>query len=155
MRAGLAALSLTIASMLPALAHAAPPVDLVLFDGAPRQGVTVAAVAPDTEHVLVGERVDADAGLRAKFPGSAIELARSEGPDGGGALTLRWNKIWKSGLRLSGPSFDLRPYLAGGTLAFDLRVDALDKGGILFRVGCGEDCERHVSYVLPGRAAQG
>lgn len=155
MRAGLAALSLSIASMLPALAHAAPPFDLVLFDGAPRQGVTVSAVAPDTEHVLLGERVDADAGIRDKFPGSAIELARSAGPDGRGALTLRWNKIWKSGVRLAGPSFDLRPYLAAGTLAFDLKVDALDQGGILFRVGCGDDCERHVSYVLPGRAAQG
>ncbi|TXG00162.1 GDSL-type esterase/lipase family protein [Massilia arenae] len=155
MRAGLAALSLSIASMLPALVHAAPPVDLVLFDGAPRQGVTVAAIAPDTEHVLIGERVDADAGIRAKFPGSAIELARSAGQDGREALTLRWDRIWKSGVRLSGPSFDLRPYLAAGTLAFDLKVDALDKGGILFRVGCGDDCERHVSYVLPGRAAEG
>ncbi|OIJ43023.1 GDSL-type esterase/lipase family protein [Massilia timonae] len=155
MRAGLAAVSLSIASMLPALAHAAPPVDLVLFDGAPRQGVTISAVAPDTEHVLLGERVDAAAGIRDTFPGSAIELARGEGPGGGKALTLRWNRIWKSGVRFAGPSFDLRPYLAAGTLAFDLKVDALDQGGILFRVGCGDDCERHVSYVLPGRAAQG
>lgn len=155
MRAGLAATFLSIASLLPAAANAAPPADLVLFDGALRQGVTVSAVAPDTEHVLVGDRVDADAGIRDKFPGSAIELARSAGPDGSGALTLRWNKIWKSGVRFAGPSHDLRPYLAAGTLAFDLKVDTLDKGGILFRVGCGDDCERHVSYVLPGRAAQG
>lgn len=155
MRAGLAAVSLSIASMLPALAHAAPPADLVLFDGAPRQGVTISAVAPDTEHVLLGERVDAAAGIRDTFPGSTIALARSEGPGGGKALTLRWNRIWKSGVRFTGSPFDLRPYLAAGTLAFDLKVDALDQGGILFRVGCGDDCERHVSYVLPGRAAQG
>ncbi len=155
MRAGLAAISLSIASMLPAAAHAAPPADLVLFDGAPRQGVTVSVVAPETERVLRGERVDADIGLRARLSGSAIRLARSAGPGGSGALTLRWKDIWKSGVRLAGPSFDLRPYLAVGTLAFDLKVDALDKGGIQLRVGCGKDCERHVSWVVPGRAAQG
>src|SRR5690606_26599713 len=39
--------------------------------------------------------------------------------------------------------------------AFDLKVDTLDQGGIVFRVGCGDDCARHLSYVVPGRAAQG
>lgn len=155
MRAGLAALSLSIASMLPACASAAPPAALVLFDGAPRQHVEVAAVAPDTTHVLRGDQVDANAAIAARFPGSEIALARSAGPAGAQALTLRWKNIWKSGVRFAGPSFDLRPYLARGTLAFDLKVDTLDQGGLVFRVGCGDDCERRVSYVVPGRAAQG
>ena len=155
MRAGFAALILTIAAALPGLASAAPPAALVLFDGAPRPDVTVSAVAPDTEHVLLGQRVDAGAAIAEKFPGSAIALARTEGPGDGQALRLRWNNIWKSGVLLAGPAFDLRPYLARGTLAFDLKVDALDAGGIVFRVGCGDDCDRHVSYVVPGRAAQG
>ena len=155
MRTGFAALILSIASCLFSSAQAAPPADLVLLGGAARAGVTVSAVAPDTEHVLVGERVDAAAGIGAKFPDSEIDLTRSAGPDAAQALTLRWTNIWKSGVRLAGPAVDLRPYLARGTLAFDLKVEALDKGGILFRVGCSEDCERHGSYVLPGRAAQG
>lgn len=155
MRTGFAALLVSIASSLAVPAQAAPPGDLVLFDGAARAGVTIAAVAPDTEHPLVGERVDAAAGIGAKFPGSEIEVTRSAGPGAAKALTLRWTNIWKSGVRLAGTAFDLRPYLERGTLAFDLKVDALDQGGILFRVGCGDDCDRHVSYVLPGRAAQG
>lgn len=155
MRTGLAALFLAIAFQLSTPAQAAPPADLILFDGAPRAGVTVSAVAPDSEHLLAGARVDAGAAIGDKFPGSQIEVTRIDGPDGAAALGLRWNGIWKSGVRLAGPAFDLRPYLARGTLAFDLKVDALDKGGIVFRVGCGADCERHVSYVLPGRAAQG
>ena len=155
MRAGFAALFLSIASMLPADANPAPPAALVLFDGAPRPEIEVVALAPDTTHVLRGERVDANDTIAQKFPGSEIALTRSGGPAGGQALTLRWKNIGKSGVRLSGPTFDLRPYLESGTLAFDLKVDTLDQGGIVFRVGCGDDCERHVSYVVPGRAAQG
>lgn len=158
MRAGLAALSLSIASVLPlqaAAATAAPPAGLLLFDGAPRQGIDVAAIGPDSAHLLRGERVDANAAIGDKFPGSAIELARTAGPGDGRALSLRWQNIWKSGVRFSGPGSDLRPYLERGTLAFDLKVDTLDKGGIVFRVGCGDDCDRHVSWVVPGRAAEG
>ena len=155
MRTGLAALLVSIAFTLAVSAQAAPPGDLVLFDGAARAGVTISAVAPDTEHPLLGERADAAAGLGDKFPGSEIELTRSAGPGSAQALSLRWKNIWKSGVRMAGPAYDLRPYLERGTLAFDLKVDSLDKGGILFRVGCGKGCDRHVSYVLPGRAAQG
>ncbi|MDT1883896.1 1,4-beta-D-glucan glucohydrolase, partial [Acinetobacter baumannii] len=77
-------------------------------------------------HVLRGDRVDANAAIAARSPGSEIALTRSEGPAGAGALTLRWKNIWKSGVRFAGPSFDLRPYLERGTLAFDLKVDTLE-----------------------------
>lgn len=138
---------------LPAIA--APPGDLRLLGPAAQAGVAVSAVAPDTEHALLEATVDADAGIRTKFPDSAITLSRSVGPDGSDALTLRWKDIWKSGALLHGAGFDLRPFVAGGTLAFDLKVDELARGGIVFKVGCGAGCERRVSHVVPGRAAQG
>lgn len=131
------------------------PDGIALFDTQAHHGMGVVALAPDSEHPLAGNAVSAEAGLREKFPNSAITLARAPKPGGGDALTLRWNDIWKSGVRLQGAPLDLTPYVAQGTLSFDLKVDQLSKGGIVFKVGCGEDCERQVPYTVPGRAAQG
>lgn len=154
MRPVLAGLSIVAFSLTAACVHAAKP-ELVLYDDAPRAGLRVVAVAPDTEHELVGVRVTAGSALADKFPNSEIDLARSQDADGRPALTLGWRSIWKSGVRLQGAGVDLRPYLKDGALAFDLKVDELKTGGIVFKVGCGDDCERQVSYVLPGRAAEG
>ena len=127
---------------------------LTLFDGQPRAGLQVVAVAPDSEHPLQGNAVSAAGALAAAFPNSAITLARSARHRDADAMTLAWRDIWKSGVRLQGAPLDLQPYVARGTLAFDLKVDALSKGGIVFKVGCGPDCERQVSYVVPGRALE-
>ena len=162
MRPGLTGLSILFTSLLCTVAGAAtpsaPPAPsgiLRLFDGAPRPEVQVMALAPDSTHPLVGESVTAETALRTAFPGSAIELARTGRADDGAALTLRWQKIWKSGVALRTAPQDLRPFMARGILAFDLKVDALDAGGIVFKVGCGAGCERQVPYVIPGRAAEG
>lgn len=155
MRLGSRHTPLLCALLVCGLAGAAPPATLRLFDDAPHRDVSILALAPDTTHTLEGDSVSADAALRTTFPGSAIELARSKRPDNGAALTLRWQQIWKSGIGLQIAPQDLRPYLARGTLAFDLKVDALEVGGINVKMGCGPGCERQVAYVLPGRAAQG
>ncbi|OON62816.1 1,4-beta-D-glucan glucohydrolase [Massilia sp. KIM] len=136
------------------LAGCATP-GLALYDSRPLDGYQVVAIDPDNEHPLTGQSLSIDAALQPKFPNSAISLARTGKQGADDALTLRWQNIWKSGLRLQGAPTDLRPYLDGGTLAFDLNVTELSKGGIAFKMGCGPGCERPVSYVLPGRAAQG
>jgi beta-glucosidase len=133
----------------------AQPDGIILFDVAARQGMQVVALAPDSEHVLEGQSVDARAALAATFPQSAITLSRAPKGGGGDALTLRWTDIWKSGVRLQGAPVDLRPYVERGIVYFDLKVNSLAKGGIVFKVGCGDGCERQVSYVLPARAAEG
>lgn len=158
MRPGLAGLP-TLAffllyPLLSASVGAAAP-DLILHDGTPRPGIRVLAVAPDSEHELLSARVNAGAALVDTFPGSAIDLAQGKDAGGRSALTLTWRSIWKSGVRLQGAGLDLRPYLADGALAFDLKVDQLNTGGIVFKVGCGDDCERQVSYVVPARASEG
>ncbi len=131
------------------------PGDLALYQGRAHDGYQVAALDPDREHLLAGQSVQAGAALQAKFPDSEIRLSRSAKLAADDALTLRWQNIWKSGLRIQGGPADLRPYLAGGTLAFDLKVTELAKGGIAVKMRCGPECERQVSYVLPGRAAEG
>lgn len=150
----LALLAAGLAGMAPAQAEPLPD-GIALFGTGARHGLQVVALAPDSEHALVGREVGAGPALAARFPDSAITLARAPGPDGGAALVLRWRDIWKSGVRLQGVPLDLRPYLARGTLAFDLKVDSLARGGIVFKVGCGPGCERQVPYVVPGRAAEG
>ena len=131
------------------------PDGIALFDVQARHGMQVVALAPDSEHVLDGAAVSARAALAETFPNSDIALSRAPKTGGGDALTLRWHDIWKSGVRLQGAPLDLRPYAANGIVYFDLKVDKLDKGGIVFKVGCGDGCERQVPYVLPGRAAAG
>jgi len=155
MRPAYTVLPLLVSFLLSAAASAALPAPVVLFDNASRPGVDILALAPDTTHLLDGEKVTADAALRTTFPDSAIELARSKRADGGAALALQWRQIWKSGVALQTAPQDLRPFLARGTLGFDLKVDALGAGGLVVKVGCGAGCERQVPYVLPGRAAQG
>lgn len=134
---------------------AAPGADLHLLGRTAPASIGISAVSPHAEHLLQGASVDAAPDLAKAFPGSAIVLSRSAGPDGATALTLRWKKIWKSGVLLHGPALDLRPFIGGGTLSFDLKVDDMKEGGIAFKIGCGPGCERQVSHVLPGRAAQG
>ncbi len=71
-------------------------------------------------------------------------------------MTLQFKDAWYASLRVEGGKpLDLRPYLAQGVLAFDLKVDNMAQGGVSFKVGCGKDCERQVAYLLPARAAAG
>ena len=55
----------------------------------------------------------------------------------------------------AGQPLDLRPYIANGVLALDVNVKELGTGGFNIKVVCGEDCERSVPYVVPGRALAG
>lgn len=82
--------------------------------------------------------------------------ASALGPDGARtALSLEWNDVWMSTLRLeSRMPLDLRPY-AGGALTMDLHVDDLAQGGLRVKVACGDGCERSVSLLEPARAIAG
>lgn len=135
--------------------QAAEPAELALYQGRATSGYQVLAVDPDNAHPLTGPSVAVDSAMHPKYPNSAIQLSRSARDAADDALTLRWKNIWKSGVRVEGGPADLRPFLAQGTLGFDLNVADLSRGGVAVKMGCGPDCERSVSYVLPGRAAQG
>jgi lysophospholipase L1-like esterase len=121
----------------------------------PTWHVTVAGFE-SPEQVLQGDALTLPKPAGSNAPKGMV--GASAGPAAGrqGALTLRWKDAWFASLRLDGGApLDLRPYLDGGTLEFDLHVSELSDGGIYFKMRCGPECERKVAYVLPGRALQG
>jgi lysophospholipase L1-like esterase len=138
-----------------ALAAAAPPSppSLPLYVGKPLAGARVMFGDFDVQKPLEGAagRMDDD----AKQPNAVVTLRRSARNGAGDALQLAWQDSWFSTVRVETAPLDLRPYLARGVVAFDLKVNELSKGGLAFRIDCGKDCERKVSYVVAARAAQG
>ena len=72
------------------------------------------------------------------------------------ALTMTWSDAWYASLRFeAGRPVDLRPFLADGTLEFDLDAVDMAKAGLTFVVGCGTGCERKLPWVVPSRALAG
>lgn len=136
-----------------ACAHAAPPATLPLYVGKPLNGAQVMFGDFDVQKPLAGAsgRMADD----PKLPNAVVEAARS-GKDGAAdALRLTWKNAWFSTVRVQSAPLDLRPYVANGTVSFDLKVNELASGGLDFRLDCGKDCERKISDVIPARAAQG
>lgn len=101
---------------------------------------------------LDGDRVTVPKPAQPRVPDSHVAARR--GKDG--ALTLQFSNSWIAQARWQdGPPVDLRPYLAQGTVEFDLNVIDLAHGGMKFKLGCGKDCERKVPFLFAGRALIG
>ena len=133
-------------ALVTTVAGAATPPALPLYVGQPMAGAVVKFGTFDTQALLVDAgRVDNDPGV----PGAWVTAERTD------ALKLAWQGAWFSTIRIETAPLDLRPYLAHGTVSFDVKVNELAHGGLAFRLDCGQDCERKVSYVVPARAAQG
>lgn len=152
MRHILPLLLLAAASAHAVAAGAAAPDQLTLFKDRPGTGWRVQVADPDSAVPLAGASTVVP--KNAKLPDGVVRGGTGK-VAGRQALTLAWRDIWSAGLRFEGPGRDLRPYLANGVVAFDLNVRELAKGGIDFRLDCGQGCERKVPYVLAGRAAAG
>jgi len=148
-----AALALSILAAANAAAATTSPATLPLYVGQPLPGVQVMFGDFDVQRPLDTEtgRMDND----AKQPQAVVEARRATKDAGGDALGVHWKDAWFSTLRVESAPLDLRPYMAKGTVSFDLKVNELAAGGVAFRVDCGNNCERKVNYVLPARAAQG
>jgi lysophospholipase L1-like esterase len=148
------------APVVPALVPVLPV--LPLYVDKPLDGARLMFGDFDVQKPLDGDhgRMDDD----VKQPRAVVELRRTRSSSGSDsdssagsdqALRLSWKDSWFSTLRIESPPLDLRPYLTGGSIAFDLKVNELAQGGLSFRLECGKDCERKIAYVLPARAAQG
>lgn len=146
----LSALAVTSATAAPA-APVAP--SLPLYVGQPLAGARVMFGDFDVQQPLTAEsgRMDHD----AKQPKAVVEARRTRKDADGDALELTWKDAWFSTARVETSPLDLRPYMAKGTVSFDLKVNELAKGGLSYRLDCGHDCERKVSDVIGARAAQG
>lgn len=146
-------IALLSALLLTSALAVAGPAALPLYVGKPLAGARVVFGDFDVQKPLVGEagRMMED----SKQPQAVVEVRRSARSGLDDALQLRWKDSWFSTVRVESTPLDLRPYLARGVVAFDLKVNELGQGGLAFRLDCGKECERKLSYVVPARAAQG
>jgi beta-glucosidase len=141
-------MNIRFAALLAVLSSSAiaAPNELAVYAGQPLDGGRISISDADTSKTLDGDTV-----AIPKAPDGVVEVSKSAK-----ALALNFDKAWYASLRVQGGKpVDLRPYLAKGVLALDLKVDELAGGGLSFRVSCGDKCERSVPYVIPARAAQG
>jgi lysophospholipase L1-like esterase len=146
--------ALILAVLVATSASAAPAAStLPLYVGQPLAGARVMIGDFDIQQPLEAAtaRMDND----PKLPNAVVEARRTNKDATGDALGLSWKNAWFSTVRLESAPLDLRPYLAKGTVSFDLKVNELATGGLAFRLDCGKDCERKIVDVVPARAAQG
>ena len=146
--------TLLLSTLAAAAATAATPAPtLPLYVGQALPGAQVKFGDFDVQHTLEGDsgRMNDD----AKQPNALVDVHRTNKDGAGDALGFSWKNAWFSTVRVESAPLDLRPYLAKGTVSFDLKVNELAKGGLNYRIDCGQGCERKVTDVLPARAAQG
>src|SRR4051812_25348438 len=122
-------------------AFAAAPQDLNLYAGRALDSWHVTVADFETTKTLDGDSVVIE--RQPKVPASVVAASKTTKSKKNDALTLRFKDAWYSSLRLDGGKpVDLRPYVAKGVLALDVNVKELSNGGITFKVGCGDKCER-------------
>ncbi|EEF25212.1 conserved hypothetical protein, partial [Ricinus communis] len=145
----LAAILALSSSALAAAPHALP-----VYNGQPLASWHIQVSDFETNKTLEGDKVEI--AKQVKVPESVVSVARTAKDGKNDALTLDFNKAWYAALRVDGGQpVDLRPYLDKGVLALDVNVQALDKGGMSFKLMCGERCGRSVPYLVPGREMAG
>jgi lysophospholipase L1-like esterase/photosystem II stability/assembly factor-like uncharacterized protein len=134
---------------------AVPSSELNIYSGRPLGSLQAAAADFESQKTLEGAKVVIS--QANKSPNGSVSVSKSGMKKADDALTLQWTDTWYASLRIDGGKqpLDLRPYMAKGVLALDVNVKELSNGGINFKVGCGENCERAVPYVVQGREAAG
>jgi len=136
-------IAFALAALLPLAAQA-----LDLDVGRPAKGWHIAVTDFEGEARLDADRVTVPKPANPRVPDSHVAARRGDD----GALTLQFSNTWIAQLRWQdGPPLDLRPYLADGTVEFDLDVIDLAHGGMKFKLGCGKDCERKLPFLFAGR----
>lgn len=121
----------------------------------PSWHVTVAGFE-GPEQILQGDTVTIPKPADSRVPSGSVGARAGELAGVPQALTLQWKDAWFASMRFDGAApLDLRPYVAGGTVEFDINVLELDKGGIYFIMRCGEECYRKLPFVAAARGMQG
>jgi len=120
--------------------------------GKPAKGWRIAITDFEGEAKLTGDSITVPKPANPRVPNSHVAARR--GSDG--ALTLQFTNTWIAQARWQdGPPLNLNPYLAEGTVEFDLNVIDLAHGGMKFKLGCGKDCERKIPFLFAGRELAG
>ena len=102
------------------------------------------------------ERNQILSGAYAALPDGSVVIRTSDKDVQEDALTLTWKNTWSAGLTLEGGKpLDLREHLKNGVLSLDMNVIELAKGGVNFRLQCGEQCKRKVPFTEQAFAMAG
>lgn len=135
----------------------AQPAVLPLYEGRPAAGRQLIVTDFEGRTVLDGASATVPKPATPRVPESRVVARRVPGPGGAAdeAVALDFHRSWIAMLKLEGSApADLRPFL-GGTVTFDLRVDAMAEGGLKFKLNCGEGCERKLPFLAESRALAG
>lgn len=138
---------LALLALLPLTAQS-----LDLDTGKPAKGWSIAVTDFEGDTQLTGSRVTVPKPAHPRVPGSRVAARRGDD----GAVTLQFTNTWIAQLRWQGgPPLDLSAYVPAGTVEFDLDVIDLARGGLKFKLGCGQDCERKIPFLFAGRELAG
>ncbi|HSX85720.1 MAG TPA: putative glycoside hydrolase, partial [Cellvibrio sp.] len=122
--------------------------DIKFYVGRPLQPWNVFFNNPERNQIL--------SGAYAALPDGSVVLRTSDKDVQEDALTLTWKNTWSAGLTLEGGKpLDLREYVKNGVLSLDINVIELAKGGVNFRLQCGEECKRKVPFTEQAFAMAG
>ncbi len=149
---------LSLCSLLPACAMLkyGGAQELVLYTGEPQANLHVQLAGAAGQRDLSGLSVNLSMPDKAGAPDNQASIRRSSKNTTGDALTMQWKNAWFSSLRLvANKPMDLRPWLAGGTVEFDVEALDMAHAGLTFAIACGPDCGRKLPYVVESRALQG
>jgi beta-glucosidase len=125
--------------------------DIVVLPAA-RDAWRILAVDGDDCVELAGDTLSTQS---AHADGHAVHLGVTVDSHGGvrDAVLFTWQDRWETVLRFESPQpLDLRPFVARGTLEFDLEVIELVQGAIRVKLSCSEGCEPAVNIHQHGRA---
>ena len=146
-------ISVTIFCLISVAASASH--DVKLFVGKPNSQWQIAVENPDGKATLTAGSVNAPKIPESSAPNSEVTVQLSSKKLKDDALTFRWKDSWRAGLTFTSETpVDIRPYQKG-VIAFDFKVDDLAKGGVAFKLSCGNNCERQVPFTLPARELAG
>lgn len=127
---------------------------LALTGERPAAGLHWQVATPDGAQDLGAGAAEAVAPSPSTKGEARLQARARDGVDG--AVTLQWRDTWYAAARLvADPPLDLRPYLADGTVDFDVDVHEMAGSGLTIAMGCGEDCERKINWAPSSRALQG
>lgn len=139
------------AALLAACASTPPTVVRTLFDGQPAPGLRLTLADMESETPFNASSVTVPKPEKPRVPQSDVRGTRSAS-----SVSMQWSEAWHALLRLDAVQpMDLRPFLAEGTLEFDVKAGDLSKSGFSISMNCGKDCGRRVNQVEASRALAG
>lgn len=129
-------------------ATAAKPESIYLYQGQPLHSWNIFFRDAESSEMLKG--------AHGALPNAKVSVRASNKDGQEDALTFTWKDSWSAGLSLEGGDpLDLRGYVAEGVLSLDLNVVELAKGGLSFKLQCGENCDRRVPFTEQAFAMMG